>query len=90
MSHRLKLSVASLIKNQRKRRNQTQEELAASSGLDRTYISGVERGTRNITLDSLEQIVLALRIPLETFVAQWGGQLKVEKSERKDGAKNAS
>lgn len=90
MSHRLMLSAASLIKDQRKLRNQTQEDLAANSGLDRTYISGVERGTRNITLDSLEQIVLALRIPLDAFVSQWGDQLKAEKVERKHGAKNAS
>lgn len=84
------LSAASLIKEQRKLRDQTQEELAAGSGLDRTYISGVERGTRNITLDSLEQIVVALRIPLDSFVSQWADQLKADKVEQKHGAKNAS
>lgn len=76
MSHRLMLSAATLIKERRKLRNQTQEDLAASSGLDRTYISGVERGARNITLDSLEQIVVALEMPLDEFVSQWGIQLK--------------
>ena len=75
MSHRLIVSAAHLIKQHRKLRNQTQEDLAAVSGLDRTYISGVERGARNITLDSLEQIVLALEIPLDEFVVQWGNQL---------------
>lgn len=75
MSHRLIVSAANLIKECRKLRNQTQEDLAASSGLDRTYISGVERGARNITLDSLEQIVHALEIPLDDFVSQWSKQL---------------
>jgi transcriptional regulator with XRE-family HTH domain len=45
----------------------SQEELAHISGLDRTYISGVERGIRNITLESLEQIIKALGIHNSDF-----------------------
>ncbi len=45
----------------------SQEELADKAGLDRTYISGVERGVRNITLDSLEQIINALEIDVQAF-----------------------
>lgn len=84
MSHRLIRSAASVIKDRRKLSNLTQEDLAAASGLDRTYISGVERGTRNITLDSLEQIVLALEIPLHEFVTQWVEKLKTEGNESQD------
>jgi transcriptional regulator with XRE-family HTH domain len=45
----------------------SQEDLADKADLDRTYISGVERGVRNITLDSLERIVNAFEIDLQTF-----------------------
>ncbi|WP_234996777.1 helix-turn-helix domain-containing protein [Planktothrix sp. PCC 11201] len=45
----------------------SQEALADKADLDRTYISGVERGVRNITLDSLEQIILALGIDFQSF-----------------------
>ncbi len=52
------------------RRNKgiSQEKLAEESGLDRTYISGVERMTRNITLDSLEKILTGLGVSIENFL----------------------
>ena len=33
-------------------------------GLDRTYVGGIERGERNVSLKNVEKIALALRIPL--------------------------
>lgn len=61
-------SIAFAIRYFRKTQNLSQEELADRSGLDRTYISGVERGVRNITIQSLEQIITALRItPFDFF-----------------------
>ena len=38
----------------------TQEEFADISGLHRTYVSGIERGERNPTLDIIFQIARAL------------------------------
>ncbi len=61
-------SVAQTIKTIRNSKNMTQEELAEKAGLDRTYISGIERGVRNITLESLEQIVNALEITIISFL----------------------
>lgn len=60
-------SISLAIRHCRKAQNLSQEELADRSGLDRTYISGVERGVRNITLESLEQIIIALRITPADF-----------------------
>jgi len=60
-------SIAFAIRHYRKAQNMSQEELANRSGLDRTYISGVERSVRNITLESLEQIITALRITPAVF-----------------------
>lgn len=59
--------VASAVRHFRKEKSLSQEELANKSMLDRTYISGVERGVRNITIDSLEQIIKALNITSSEF-----------------------
>ncbi len=40
----------------------SQEELAEQSGVDRTYISGIERGVRNPTIVMLWQIASVLKI----------------------------
>jgi transcriptional regulator with XRE-family HTH domain len=48
----------------------SQEDLASKSGLDRTYISGVERSVRNITLESLESIIVALDIDPFDFLLE--------------------
>ena len=48
------------IREQRKARGWTQEELADNAGIDRSYIGGVERGERNLTFKVLCQICKAL------------------------------
>lgn len=40
----------------------SQEELAFRAKLHRTYISDVERGSRNISLENIEKIALALGV----------------------------
>lgn len=56
----------------RARRNQlgiSQEALAEEIGIDRTYLSGVERGERNPSYTNLLRISTALRIPLSELQA---------------------
>ncbi len=76
MSKELIKGVAFTIKRIRKAQSISQEQLADRAGLDRTYISGVERGVRNITLDSLESIIYALGIDLSGFLAELNNNLK--------------
>ncbi|MEQ1593072.1 MAG: helix-turn-helix transcriptional regulator [Thiobacillaceae bacterium] len=40
----------------------SQDKLSEVSGLHRTYISGIERGVRNPTIEIVYKISLALRI----------------------------
>ncbi|MFC1890867.1 helix-turn-helix domain-containing protein [Thermodesulfobacteriota bacterium] len=53
------------IRALRKRRNISQEVLAFKAGLHRTYIGSVERGERNISIDAIEKISIALNISIE-------------------------
>ena len=52
------------VRNVRTAIGLTQEELADRSGLDRSYIGGVERGERNPTLTVIEKIAEGLGITL--------------------------
>jgi transcriptional regulator with XRE-family HTH domain len=57
------------LKNYRKERNISQEELAFKAELDRTYISGLECGKRNPTLKILVRIANALNMkPSELLI----------------------
>lgn len=67
MSESLVIRTSKAIKYFRKINNFSQEQLAEKANLDRTYISGIERGRRNITLDSLDKIIVALEIDKKTF-----------------------
>lgn len=48
------------MKRLRKERGWSQEALADEAGLDRTYISGIERVVKNPTVTVVERIALAL------------------------------
>jgi transcriptional regulator with XRE-family HTH domain len=46
----------------------SQEQLAERADLHRTYIAGIERGGRNITLRSLEKLAKALGVPVASLL----------------------
>jgi transcriptional regulator with XRE-family HTH domain len=51
------------VRELRKEKGFSQEALALACYLDRTYIGGVERGERNISLVNIHRIALALGLP---------------------------
>jgi two-component system, response regulator len=57
------------VKSWRSHRRISQEELADRAGLHRTYISDVERGVRNVSLESIEKLARALEVPVATLVS---------------------
>ncbi|MBP1942242.1 helix-turn-helix domain-containing protein [Cytobacillus luteolus] len=60
--------VGERIRGIRKHKGLTQEELADITGLQHSYIGGIERGERNISLLTLEKIISGLGImPNEIF-----------------------
>jgi transcriptional regulator with XRE-family HTH domain len=52
------------VRRRRQRLGVSQEEFADLCGLDRTYIGGIERGERNLSLVNIEKISRTLKITL--------------------------
>jgi len=61
------------LKAWRKRLGFSQEKLAERSELHRTYISDVERGARNLSLESITRLACALAIPVADFFPRENG-----------------
>lgn len=60
--------LANNIKRFRALRDQSQEELAYAAGLHRTYVGAVERSERNISIDNIEKLALALGIAVKELL----------------------
>jgi transcriptional regulator with XRE-family HTH domain len=56
------------VRHLREEADLSQEEFAARCDLDRTYISGIERGKRNVALRNIEAIAIALGISLSELL----------------------
>lgn len=63
----IKEQVGKRIKELRLAKNMSQEDFAYKCGLDRTYITSLERGKRNVSLINLEKIANAFEISLSEF-----------------------
>lgn len=52
------------VRQRRQKLGVSQEEFADLSGLDRTYIGGIERGERNLSLINIEKIAKTFQMSL--------------------------
>ncbi|WP_308799544.1 helix-turn-helix domain-containing protein [Agromyces silvae] len=58
------------VRELRTARGWSQEEFAHRADLDRTYVSGVERGVRNPTLDVINHLAKALGVDVMEFFSR--------------------
>jgi hypothetical protein len=56
------------VRQLREKREWSQEDFAEKADLHRTYVSGIERGTRNPTLTVLERIADGFEMPLNKLL----------------------
>ena len=55
------------IRYLRKQKGLSQEDLALEAGINKNYLSDLERGTRNATITVVEKIATALEVSLSTL-----------------------
>ena len=57
------------VREHRKRLNVSQEELAMRIGADQAYVSRIEAGQMNVTLETVDQIASALGVDVAALFA---------------------
>lgn len=56
------------IRSLRAERKWSQEKLGELTGLDRTYISGIERGVRNPSIKNIDKLAKALDVKISELI----------------------
>lgn len=60
----IKKKLGTKVKHLRTKKGWSQEKLALTAGLDRTYIPSIEAGKRNVSITVIEKIANALNIEI--------------------------
>lgn len=80
MSQKNQLSInqrfGKAIRRRRRELDLSQEELAERADLHRTYISNIERGELNPSLETMEKLVKALDISFTALFSNYGVDLE--------------
>ena len=63
-SDHIKQEFGSRVRELRKQKGLSQEDFSFECGLDRTYVSQVEQGKRNISLQNIKAMADALSVPV--------------------------
>lgn len=58
------------VRQERTKKNLSQEGLADLAGVHRTYIGMIERAEKNITLENIEKIAKALKIKINSLLVE--------------------
>jgi transcriptional regulator with XRE-family HTH domain len=61
---------AARVREERLSKGFSQEALAEAADLHRTYISSIERCERNVTVDNMERIAIALGVDISDLLAR--------------------
>ena len=68
LKHNISIKFGSRVREIRKEKKLSQEELAVKANLHRTYIGMIERAEKNITLLNIEKIANALEISINEIM----------------------
>jgi transcriptional regulator with XRE-family HTH domain len=71
--------IGRVIGETRRKAGLTQEQLSAGIGMDRSYVSDVERGAATVSLDCFIQICRGLGVPADKLMRQVDVQLSSSK-----------
>lgn len=63
----IKLAFGLRVKELRLEKGLSQEKLANLAGVDRTYMTQVENGKRNISIENIRKICMALDVSIAQF-----------------------
>jgi transcriptional regulator with XRE-family HTH domain len=69
MKREILIKFGNKVRERRTALGLSQEELAERAGVHRTYIGMIERAEKNITLENIEKIAIALEIPLNKLMS---------------------
>lgn len=71
MEGKLQRTLGRNLRRYREERGVSQEAFADHLGYHRTYLGGIERGERNLTLRTVERIAVKLKLdPLDLLTAE--------------------
>jgi transcriptional regulator with XRE-family HTH domain len=74
----ISIAFGQAVKQERSKQNVTQVELAERCGVDRTYLSRIERGLKNPTLSVVWDIASKLNINLLTLMMETVQNLPID------------
>lgn len=83
---RVRLAYGMAVRNCRRRIGLAQEKLALEAGVDRAYMSGLERGKHNPTLLTILRFLPHLKVSFTDFAAEFEKCLRrVRREAKKNG-----
>lgn len=65
MSDRLRKNIGKIIREERERQGMSQRDFAKKAKIDRKYLTDIESGIKNASIDWIEKVAKALDIPLD-------------------------
>lgn len=80
----VKKNLGEIVRKLRCVKKLTQEELAAESGMDYSYLGAIERGERNPTLEFITKIAKGLRVEVYQLFLIYNPKIGIEEKKLED------